>query len=293
MALAVRQGDVKDSGTSSSQFTFGLTPIQGNLMIAIVAGYTGNGDAIVGTGWTLDEKNSNINSVSNYSVFWKYAGASESATQTPDTRSWTSVYVQFWEISGVSGTWATDHAATNHDLPNDSSQTSNTSTSHNTANNNALVLVGAWAQAGSGAMSLSGGQTNDGAQNGNAGGFNHCTANGHQAIATSGTAYQYTASWTGAVVNLNGIVTVELKPAAAPAETSTASLALTKVSFSATDAREETETASLALTKVSFHGAAAREETLAAALALSPVTIKASGIDLGTGGGVHFSTFGA
>lgn len=66
------------AGASITGATFGGAPTSGNLLVAIVGG----GIPSPGAGWSLDSRGDNGGSTESR-VFYKIAGASESATQNP------------------------------------------------------------------------------------------------------------------------------------------------------------------------------------------------------------------
>lgn len=289
MVLAV----VQSAATGSNQgapnamsVVFGSAPTNGNLLYAMVSSIIVS--PVVGAGWTLDSSSSFTNWAAQ-TVFmfhiYKYAGAGESTTQTPNSANIGFGAVQVWEISGVSGTFATDHVAnkdatTGQGTNNVSSWTFGTDT---TTNNSELGLFFGSAQNsgsfGAGPLSVSGGSpTTDNANANGASGFDGIGF--HQAFPTLGTVTPaYTISFSSA--NCTGYwALTRLKGTSASVETGAVTLALSKVSFSAIVAHTETATTSLALSKVSFSASGRVGHTGAVTFVLNKISFLISSFNL-------------
>ena len=78
-------------------FSFPQAPTEGNLMVAMVQGSPNTGI----NGWTLAQ--SGTSSIYNWGLYYKYAGASESATQTYDTGDINQICA--WEIHNAASNW--------------------------------------------------------------------------------------------------------------------------------------------------------------------------------------------
>lgn len=93
----VQSKATNSANLNSSGITLNSAPTQGNLLIAFVrvAGLQG---LLPGTGWNSWFNNQNFTSGS-ISVYWKVAGASESATQFPTTSTANSVGCVVYECS--------------------------------------------------------------------------------------------------------------------------------------------------------------------------------------------------
>lgn len=128
------------NGTASwaPTITLSATPASGNLLLTIVYG---NPTAMTAaTGWTQDA--AFASGAYNIASFYKYAGSSESTTQTPVTTSEGLASLIMWEVTNVQGSWAKDHVATT----GAASSTANTSDSVSltTSKQDVLILAG-WA----------------------------------------------------------------------------------------------------------------------------------------------------
>lgn len=141
MALAIVQakahGNESASGTTCHT-TLGAAPTNGNLLWCGLILDTADGAPNPGTGWVVDTSG-NLNGVTVASMY-KYAGAGESATQQPVLNGEQFWGISMYEISGVSGVWATDHIATHLNPFPWQSSTGNV-TSFATANNNEFVIA--------------------------------------------------------------------------------------------------------------------------------------------------------
>lgn len=117
--------------------TLGAAPTNGNLLIALLTDQTSFPTA--NTGWTLIGSNSALHD--GYGVFWKVAGASESATQTP-TNSAHQGSISMYEIAnGASSSLSafTDLTASNSVTENAFSQKPSSALIVGAAVNRALV----------------------------------------------------------------------------------------------------------------------------------------------------------
>ena len=195
--LVVRQratsGIPNGSSGIAPSVTFGSAPNNGNLLLAFVWQYPNTPTA--NTGWTSVAEYDN--GASHFSVLYKYAGASESATQTPISTVQTHVAITMFEVSGVSGTWATDFIAVGGNVTSGSVLTSD-SFSFTTSHANELILSG-WCgntggtTTGSGTISASA-VTSQYSVVGGPDSFAMCAMAGELFEATSGTAV--TDNWT-------------------------------------------------------------------------------------------------
>lgn len=110
MALAVvqsAQSSYNAIDMINPEITFGAAPTSGNLLVAICMSNS-SPSFTAGTGWTMEAHDDGAQSIG---VFTKYAGAGESATQTPNTKQANQWTVMAWEVSGVSGTHSADVVA--------------------------------------------------------------------------------------------------------------------------------------------------------------------------------------
>ena len=87
--------------------TFASTPTQGNLLYAVVFLRGGTAPAAA-SGWTLDQSASYSYSppTAYIASYWKYAGASEPTTVTPNTTSGSYASIIVYEVSGVPGVFS-------------------------------------------------------------------------------------------------------------------------------------------------------------------------------------------
>ncbi len=144
MVLAVVQHKAAiNTIASSPSVTLSSAPINGNLLFACIASFTGNGAMAAAAGWTrlYDDTTGTSGTMNRISAFWKYAGVGESTTQTPTSSSVNAFAsaIEMWEISGVAGVWATDFREEWHALAQAASPTLATG-AHNTAANYQLIL---------------------------------------------------------------------------------------------------------------------------------------------------------
>lgn len=296
MALAIVQstanGHNATDGTTA-QVHFGSAPTNGNLLIAVGMMYDGNGVAAAAAGWTID---ATVHGNSMYtSVYYKYAGAGESTTQQPDGTGRNYWAYAAWEISGITGTWATDRVGTHLEASPQVYPSSGpyTSASWNTTNNGALVLGGFTGNSGGGNLTITSASYTQDATFTEAGG-NLCGSVGiHTVVTTAGTAVSSVISST---VGSNGEnAWIELKPAASGTETSVGVMSFSGLAFASVAARTETSTGVLAFQGISYLGAAAVAHSSVGIMSLAGIAIVAAAIDLGAAGtgAVHFSTFGA
>lgn len=105
------------SSYNAGQTTAGFTtcimpkaPTQGNLLVAVMQWNHANGTPGAGAGWTLaafDAVGTNPFNV-QAALFYKYAGAGESTSQTPGNAGLTYGSTNIWEIQGVTGVWTAD-----------------------------------------------------------------------------------------------------------------------------------------------------------------------------------------
>ena len=303
MALAVVQHQpyVSNRGTPAvPSITFGAGPTNGNLMIAVLYAFNRSSaqSPAVASGWTQSSLFSTTDGLGFHVyllVAYRYAGASEPTAQSCTSTSYAEACMEIWEVSGVTGTFANDHVADTNGI-NAAPWTSGTMTiaSVTTSANNELMLgltaeYNGGLSASANTMSASG-QTNDD-QPSNANGPETLSAF-HEAFSTSGTATPtYTCTFGG---NSGGsYALVQLKAPASSTETSTASMALPGVSFSAGGARTETSTATLALPKANFSAAALRTATIAVTMSLNGIQIAAHATDVSAVSKLRqFQTFG-
>ena len=127
------------NGTASWVPTITLpnTPASGNLLVAVVYG---NASAMsAAAGWTQDT--ATASGSYNVASFYKYAGVSESATQTPVSTSESLASLVMWEITNVQSTWVNVHVASGGGASSTANSTD--SFSFTTSMQDTLVL-GAW-----------------------------------------------------------------------------------------------------------------------------------------------------
>lgn len=86
--------------TGSSQITLAQAPTQNNLLVAMTSGQDINPNAAAG--WTKSPYSIGSAAQDNLLVWYKIAGAAESATQTPSNSS-VNTSVQMWEFNGALG----------------------------------------------------------------------------------------------------------------------------------------------------------------------------------------------
>lgn len=256
MTLTIVQSAQKSynaTDTLNPEVTFGSAPTLNNLLIAICMSQS-SPPFTTGSGWTQITATSG--GAQNIAAFYKYAGSSESVTQTPNTKQTNQWTVMAWEISGVSGVAANDIAAGHvFDLVTNYPGTSGTPTSFNTAHNSELVLFAASGNAtASGTTFSSSFGTSDNSLPGTVvdglGTFE--VGNGwHQTEATAGTAFQPTITSSNSA-NMS-YAAVELVTPTGNTETGTAVFDVNKVSFSVTvNVIAGTAIANMTLGKVSI-----------------------------------------
>lgn len=174
----------------------GSAPTNGNWLICLATHFNNNPVTNTVGGWT---QIFNFNgSAEGTWAGWKKAGAGESTTQSPFTAGSENLGAIF-EVSGLSGTWATDFQASHegHDLTTNPSFTTG---SFNTAQANTMVLGIAEATLGTGSTgtvpTVASGQTDDASATDNTGAHRHGGEQGfHKFFTGSGSAVQFTATW--------------------------------------------------------------------------------------------------
>lgn len=109
MVASIRQyaaATSSSTGSSVQNVTLGSAPVQNNLLLAVYYCYQEIG---VGNGYTILSSLWNSGNLRYTVIAYKYAGASESASQNANGSSSTPLWgTVIWEIEGVSGTIATD-----------------------------------------------------------------------------------------------------------------------------------------------------------------------------------------
>jgi uncharacterized phage protein (TIGR02218 family) len=111
------------SGANPSSVTLPNPPVQGNLLLLVLVGTGFNTGVITGLapGWNIGAlvNDTGAGNCSGAGVFYKYAGAGESATQSPFTLvSNFQPAGALWELGSVSGVWATDFVEAQFDQTN-------------------------------------------------------------------------------------------------------------------------------------------------------------------------------
>jgi hypothetical protein len=200
------------SVADTNTFTYPSAPAQNDLMLDIV-GHFQNGTACNANGWaSIFDQNA---SQWDISAGYKYAGASESATQTPGSLGAGKTHNAV-EITGVTGTIGTDIPTQHHGVDvavTGSNPYSYSSTSFNTAANNTGIygLVGAVTinnntDTFSGATLSGGNSPTVLATFIHNGGANRSTIQVlfYDVFATSGTAVQYTLSSISGTFTIGG-----------------------------------------------------------------------------------------
>src|SRR5688500_5986668 len=93
----VREGSATDT-VANVTVTLAAAPANGDLLVALVSGPV----TTVSSGWA---KLTNITSTGNGALFWKVAGAGESATQQPCTTTalWVCVMREYNSSTGWAG----------------------------------------------------------------------------------------------------------------------------------------------------------------------------------------------
>ena len=135
------------NGSWAPTITLSSAPVQGNLLVAIV--YS-SATLSAATGWTQDT--AFVSGTYHVASFYKYAGVSESATQSPTTTTVALASLVMWEVSGASGVWANDHVASGGAVTGGTAATSD-SFSLTTTIGTELILGGWVGSAPSGSVS--------------------------------------------------------------------------------------------------------------------------------------------
>lgn len=284
-------GTIAVSGTLSA--VFNKAPTTGNLLLAIANLLESGGAPSADTGWTADT--STNNGTFYAATYYKYAGASESTTQTVDSTTRTNANVVIYEISGVGGTWSNDHVATHIFASTDSSATTYSPSSFNTSKNNELVVAAC--MGGTSATPICY-QTSDRgvpnvAMSAFGSGAQQASAGWHYLEATSGATIDPTytspsdAWFQGALVEL-------INGASGGTETGNVSMALAGVNFATSGSKEAFGSGTLTIKAVDFDGTAGTAGVAATAtITLGGITVLVNTIDLNTLNPVRqFSTFG-
>lgn len=197
--------------------TFPVAPTNGNLLIAMIKHWA-NGPTPM-AGWT-QILNANGATGDGVAAYYKYAGAGEPTTQQPASIAGSGNCTAIWELTGVTGVFATDVVGSTSEVDQAAGASAYTNTSFNTAVANDLVLglIGASATTAvtEANLSLATGQTTDNQGFDNTSISRHATnAMFHQYYALSATAVQHTATYTNAQT-VSGSVHVEIANATPP-----------------------------------------------------------------------------
>ncbi len=186
------------STSSTNTVTVGSTPAVGNLLIAFI--YWGNGNSAqpaINAGWTqFLTVNGNPGSVAGFGLY-RYVQAGDTSTLTFLTGTFGAVV---YEISGVSGTFATDVAASNGKWQ--ATVTSLTSVAETTTIANALTLLSGAQYSGTTNPTFSAGWTSDESKHGGTwtvSGANQIFANNSSSV--SGTV-SFTSSGNSAIMQV-------------------------------------------------------------------------------------------
>jgi hypothetical protein len=302
MTLAVRQHAVVGSNALGyGTVVFGLAPSNGNLLLAILAAEGSDTSITAGTGWTKQYSNSpGAGEPQQVVVYSKYAGSSESTTQSPTgtIQEFNGYSLEVWEISGVTGTWATDFREEWH-ATNQAATPTITTAAHNTAAANQLVLslvAGeiTWYKGTQGGAPTVGsnGQTNDDLfYNDTFGTVSYpAHAASHITIAGSGTNYQLAVTFN-ANQNSAAYQFVSLN-SSSPGETGTAALAFAGVGFSATVGDSHTLGGSMAFAGVGFSATVGDSHTLGGSMAFAGVGFSSAAADAPAPGSAHMNFSG-
>lgn len=271
--------------------TLPKAPTNGNLLVAWCYFNAAGGAPApnTGAGWQLDTSSRQTTSgFDNYlAVYYKYAGVGESATQTPETVNHNAWDITIWEVSGVTGSWATDHVATT--LAAATSPATLTPSTTTTANNE-LALVGY----ASGVTGSGGVQADTGVQHGayyqtGGGGYGHAAGAWHFLEPTLGAMIAPVFNTGGgASANQCWSVIVELKTGTATGGTGNADLSTVAVTGPGASAFEAI-TANAGLATISVTGPGASGVGGATASAALP-TITVTGLQVvGLGSGAQAS----
>ncbi|CAB4132024.1 hypothetical protein UFOVP134_3 [uncultured Caudovirales phage] len=303
------------SGSAAPSVTMPKAPANGNLLVAYAYFRQLDGAPTANTGWTLDADVSILSSGYYVATYYKYAGGSESTTQTPDSVSRENWDCVVWEVTNVSGSWTNDHVSTGSQYGVNAS--TETPTGITTSNANELVLHGSSYANGSGLGSLThlaGVPTS--AYLGGGSGYNHYVEARHYVVPTSGTTVgdtAITAQSASGTPDLIGAFVELKKGASASTETGNVSMTLhgvnfaaeeddhklggtltiSKVSFAVDETIKETGSGTLTIGRVTMSAAESFKETGSGTITLGGVTIVAQAIDLNALSPVRqFSTFG-
>ena len=301
MTMAVVQSAINVVPSGASSVTLGAAPTNGNLLICIGDLYAGNGAPIMGTGWTqLVWDTTGAGSYGGSFIAYKYAGAGESATQSPDTRGRNGLTIAMWEISGVSGTWASDFQDQHHNQGLTPSP-GLTTTSWNTAAANQLVLgaiLGNVDWFGSNQANPT--MTNNGQTNAPGSTFNNSTAGNEKScgagfwrsVAGSGTAVQDTATFNQ---NQKGASYgyVSLNAGGGAGETGTAAMAFAGISFAAAGSIFFTASgpAVMSFAGIAFTGVGAASLAGVGGMAFHGISMNGAGLELGPPPGTGLRQF--
>lgn len=293
------------AGSTVVHATFGATPTNGNLLVALVTYDDSGGTATPNpnTGWTVESSSYNATTICWTVLYYKYVSG-DGTSPNPDATGrglWTC---SMWEVQGVSGTWATDFQAVHLNPIAGHSTTTGTIVGFNTNSANELVLgsFACWGATPSAAITDTGVSPSvtdqDVAHGSNAGDFGTYssvnTATFGQ-IATSGTSISGTFTVANLSFALQYMILELTSDVASSTETATVSMALTKIGFSAAAGRKETATTTIALSKVNFTSTGIDVKVSAAVtMVLSKIAMQAGSLVFKAGSIFNsFSTFGA
>jgi hypothetical protein len=229
MALAVVQTKSVINGFATPATpALTSTPTVGNLIIMHVHCNVAAASIVVNTSKWTDFKDAIVSTTQYGMALYRYVQAGDTtALPNPWTVGTTYSAIDMFEISGVSGTFATDHLSTTENaLANATGSLAPTNISTTTAN--ALALVGFGHYDGNSNPTLSSGWSLDEAQH-NSGNFGSVAA-GHQAIASSGTSVGVTATDSQANNPTDIFLTILQVPAGG--ETGTADMAFGGIAMS-------------------------------------------------------------
>lgn len=179
-------------------FNPGFTPTAGNLILVFLHCNINQSNVTVNTtSWTqdLDVNTGGGSPVQLGMTLWRYAQIGDTSTFPALWTAGTSYTAwEIYEISGVSGTWATDHENSASAFADAGTPTTTLSCSHTTSNANDLCLTGAGQYNGAHNPTYNSGWTLDESANNN--GNYGSQASAQQAVATS-TAITSTVSFGG------------------------------------------------------------------------------------------------
>jgi hypothetical protein len=112
--IQVATNSLAVAGSESVTATFAETPAEGNLLLAIGFAFAGDGTPNANDGWAVDPAYvTSPTTVITIYVGYRYAGASEPTTQSPIYDGEEQWGLSIFEITGVTGVWATDGVAFN------------------------------------------------------------------------------------------------------------------------------------------------------------------------------------